>query len=177
MSGMTSPVPTLWQRSNATGIPLLLARILLGGVMVIYSLPKIQQPVTFLKMIHEYHLVPDSWPMVLNAMAVVIPWIELMGGVLLILGALLRGTGLTFLMMLIFFTGAIVLRTLHILQTTGIPFLQIRFDCGCGLGAEIIWIKLLKNLGLMLLSLWVLVSKHHRYCLTLGSDRRSTISY
>jgi hypothetical protein len=38
---------------------------------------KAANPITFLKQIHEYHMVPDSLYVILNAMAAALPYIDL----------------------------------------------------------------------------------------------------
>ncbi|HUJ14831.1 MAG TPA: MauE/DoxX family redox-associated membrane protein [Thermoanaerobaculia bacterium] len=58
-------------------------QLALGVIFVVASLPKIADPPSFAHMIYNYKLVP--WPLI-NAMALVMPWLELLCGVALILG-------------------------------------------------------------------------------------------
>lgn len=69
--------------------------------------------------------------------------------------------------MLCVFTPAIFLHTLAIHRAEGTPFFQIAFDCGCGTGVEIIWIKLSKNVGLFLLAVAVMFSRSQRCSLAM----------
>ena len=168
---MTEPLPY----ASVSGRPrsltfrdvgLLLARLIVGGLMVYVSIHKLQDPVAFLKLVKQYELVPIEWYAALNSVAVIVPWIELLGGAALILGIGLRGTATVFLVMLCGFTTAIVLRTLNIMNSEEISFFRVEFDCGCGTGTDIIWIKLIENTVLILLSLLVVLSRSRRYCMS-----------
>ena len=66
-------------------------QIALGLFFVIAALPKIVDPPSFAHMIYNYRIVP---PALLNFMALVMPWIELLSGLALILG-IWRGTART----------------------------------------------------------------------------------
>lgn len=152
-------------RLGDCGWALLMARLVVGFTLITYSMAKLHDPVAFLKVIKLYEIVPLTWPTVLNSMAVIIPWVELLGGVALILGVGLRGAGVVLLAMLIVFTAAVALRTWDVVQA-GTPFLQVKFDCGCGKGEEIIWQKLLSNAGLILLTLLATASRSRFLCLS-----------
>jgi uncharacterized membrane protein YphA (DoxX/SURF4 family) len=58
-------------------------QIALGVIFVVAALPKIIDPPSFAHMIYNYHLVSGS---LINLMALVMPWIELLCGLALILG-------------------------------------------------------------------------------------------
>ena len=58
-------------------------QIALGVIFVVAALPKIVDPPSFAHMIYNYHLVPGA---LINLMALVMPWIELLCGLALILG-------------------------------------------------------------------------------------------
>ncbi|MCG3136938.1 MAG: hypothetical protein HJJLKODD_00776 [Phycisphaerae bacterium] len=162
---MISAARSGWARWVATGVPLLIARLLLGGMMVYVSIGKIQNPVDFLKAVREYQLYSAEQYLLLNLTAVIIPWIELLGGVFLLLGVAVRGTGGVMLVMLISFTVAILQRTVQIMVTKQLSFWAVEFNCGCGTGVDIIWIKILENGLLLMLSVVVLFSTTWRWCL------------
>ena len=58
-------------------------QIALGIIFVVAALPKIVDPPSFAHMIYNYHLLPGA---LINFMALVMPWIELLCGLALILG-------------------------------------------------------------------------------------------
>jgi uncharacterized membrane protein YphA (DoxX/SURF4 family) len=158
---------------DATGLPLLLARLVVGGMFAWLALPKIARPGEFLKEIHTYAILPETPPQLLNLTAVAMPWIELMGGLALLLGILVRGSGAVLATMLIAFTAAISSRALSIHNTQGTPLLEVAFDCGCGTGLVIIWKKVLINIGLIVLSLLAAWSNSRRWCLSALFSRRA----
>jgi uncharacterized membrane protein YphA (DoxX/SURF4 family) len=68
-----------WVRKlDATGWPLLLARIIVGFTFLYYGAEKIGDPIPFLKSLKGYDVLPlhPSW--VINSLAVVLPWVEVM---------------------------------------------------------------------------------------------------
>ena len=140
---------------------LLFARLIVGLLMIYVSIGKLQDPVAFLKVVKQYEIVPVEWHVALNSIAVIMPWVELLGGAALLVGVGLRGTGAVMFVMLIAFSTAITMRTLHIMDAEGLSFMKVKFDCGCGTGEQIIWLKLLENTGLILLSLLIVLSRSY----------------
>lgn len=163
--------PSLLRRLDATGVPLLLARLIIGGLFIYMGIVKIQDPIAFLKQVNLYEMLPQIPPHLLNGTAILLPWLEVVCGLALVLGVYLRGAGTIIALMLVVFTPAIFLRAWEIHSTEGTPFLQIAFDCGCGTGEVIIWQKLLGNTGLLLGSLVAVFSASRRFCLQ--GDRSS----
>ncbi len=143
-----------------------LVRFFIGGLFIWMGWNKVLDPVGFLKQVHLYDTLPVTPGIYLNATAIVLPWLEIVCGVALILGVFLRGSALAIAVMLAFFTPAIFLRAWGIHTTEGTPFMEVAFDCGCGTGEVIIWQKLLKNTGLLLLTLLILFSRSPRWCLS-----------
>ncbi|HRX85754.1 MAG TPA: DoxX family protein [Phycisphaerae bacterium] len=162
------------RRADNSGIPLLLARLILGITMVLMGWAKVGDPVAFLKLLDQYHLFPPGWYVVQNVLAVCLPWIETIAGVLLIVGLFRRGSALLFLVLLTGFTIAIIGRAMDIHQEQGIPYSQIHFDCGCGSGDVFVKVKVPENIGLWLLSWICLLSPTRRFTLdrVLFPDRR-----
>ena len=160
--------PSLFGRLDATGVPLLLARLVIGGFFIYMGVGKILDPIAFLKQVNLYEMLPQSPPHLLNGTAILLPWLEVVCGLALILGVYLRGAGTMIALMLMVFTPAIFLRAWGIHSTEGTPFMKIAFDCGCGTGEVIIWQKLLANTGLLLGSLVTVFSASRRFCLRGG---------
>ncbi len=155
----------LLRKLDRTGLPLLLCRLVLGVMFIKMGASKAADPFEFLKLIREYHLVPEGAATALNLIAVVLPWLEILCGALLIAGVAIRGVSLLLLVMLIGFTAAVALRAIGIHESESIAFCAIKFDCGCGGGPQFICRKLLENAGLALLAALALASRSRRFCL------------
>ena len=94
------------------------ARLILGAVFIYASLEKIQNPAGFAQAIYNYRMVPEA---LINIMAIVLPWLELICGILIIVGVFVRGSALLIGAMLAVFIVALssaILRGLDI-------------SCGC----------------------------------------------
>jgi uncharacterized membrane protein YphA (DoxX/SURF4 family) len=148
----------------------MLGRWFLGLLFIQMGLSKAMHPEDFLKLVRAYDMVSN--PYLLNSIAASLPWFEVFCGVLLVLGVAVRGTAIVLLGMLIPFTSVIIRRALVIAATKGLPICAIKFDCGCGNGEVYICGKVLSNLGLILLSLWLVLGFGRRLCLryTLSSN-------
>ena len=132
--------------------------------MVSHGVVELADPIDFMKLVREYQMIPERTPWLLNLVAAVLPWAEVLCGLLLIFGVAVRGTALMLLIMLIGFTVVVTLRAWHIMESTGQPFCTIKFDCGCGAGEEWICHKIPKNLVLCLLAVVAMFSRG-RHCL------------
>jgi hypothetical protein len=53
----------------------LVSRLLVGGMYIVASYYKIVEPSSFAKSIWQYHMVPGT---LINLMAVILPWLELL---------------------------------------------------------------------------------------------------
>jgi len=106
------------ERGLRKGIPLLISRLILGGVFVYASLDKILHPSAFAEVVYNYQILPEG---LVNLTAIVLPWIELLIGLSLILGVWLHGSILICnLLLLVFFS------TLVFNMARGLDI-----DCGC----------------------------------------------
>jgi len=93
---------------------IVVARIVLGLVFLSASLHKIVDPGSFARAMANYRLLPAE---LVNFFAVVIPWVELLCGVLLLLGQWVRTCSLLVSCMLVLFVvavGASIIRGLDI---------------------------------------------------------------
>jgi uncharacterized membrane protein YphA (DoxX/SURF4 family) len=141
----------------------LLARWLLGAAFLYLGLNKALHPIEFLKLIRQYDLTQDA--LLLNSIAAVLPWFEVFCGLLLLAGVAVRGTALTLALMLVPFTLLVLHRALFLQAAQNLPFCAINFDCGCGAGKEFICRKLLENVVLFVLSLWLLAGRSCQFSL------------
>jgi putative oxidoreductase len=93
-------------------------QIALGLFFVAAALPKLVDPPSFAHMIYNYRLVPGA---LVNLMALVMPWLELLAGLALILGIWTRtSAGLVGALLLVF----LVAISLNLARGNAI-------DCGC----------------------------------------------
>jgi uncharacterized membrane protein YphA (DoxX/SURF4 family) len=77
-------------------------RLLLGAVFVAAGVSKIVHPAEFAKIIHNYQILPDG---LINVVAIVLPWLEMLLGALLAAGIWLPGAAaLANLLLLSFFS-------------------------------------------------------------------------
>lgn len=142
----------------------LVARAVLGVVFITLGVAKLEDPITFLKLVRAYQMVPETTPLLLNLIAAALPWLEILLGVLVLLGIALRGTGTLMFALLAVFSGAIFVRGLGLSESTGTPLCDVAFDCGCGTGVEYVCAKLWENAGLLLLSVVVMASRARTFC-------------
>ncbi len=133
------------------------SRLVIGGMFIYASVYKIVEPGEFAKSIWFYHLVPGK---LINLMALILPWLELLAGIGLILGALYRGAVVWINAMMILFIIALASTILR----------GISIDCGCFKAAQAAthsaWKSLLFDVGAMLLAIQLWMSRSQRWFLT-----------
>jgi len=132
----------------------LLSRLLIGGIFVYASFYKILEPATFAKSIWFYHMVPGS---MINQMAIILPWLELICGLGLILGFFYRGAVLI-----------VNLMTLMFLFALGMAISQgLSIDCGCfkagQAGTEAAWEAFWFDIGMLVFTLQLLISRSTKW--------------
>jgi putative oxidoreductase len=79
-------------------------RLVLGVVFIYAAIDKIDKPGGFAEAIYNYRMMPH---VTINLMAIVMPWLELVCGVLVITGLFVRGSALLIGFMLLVFIVAI----------------------------------------------------------------------
>jgi uncharacterized membrane protein YphA (DoxX/SURF4 family) len=121
-----------------------IARVVVGFVLIMASIPKVAEPIAFAKSIQAYQIVPTF---LVNISAISIPWLELVIGIFLIFGLLLRGSSLL---------SAALFAAFSILIAVSL-FRGLSIDCGCfGLdGAPLSWSRFLEDIVLLFLSLQI----------------------
>jgi uncharacterized membrane protein YphA (DoxX/SURF4 family) len=135
-----------------------LVRFLLGAYLLFMGLSKAMDPVNFLKLLREYHLLASPFP--LNVVAAWLPWVEVVCGLFLLVPVALRGTALVVAGMFLFFSSVILLRALELQSAQEISFCAVYFDCGCGVGVVNACRKIGENTLWFLLALWLMCSSH-----------------
>ena len=133
-------------------------RIFLGIVFLAACAYKIANPHDFALSIATYEILPTS---LINPMAIVLPWVELAAGLMLVTGFRARAASLLVSGMMAMFLAA-----LSIALSKGLDM-----SCGCFASAQtgesINALTLLRDSGLLLMSLYVLVFDRR----PLGADR------
>jgi hypothetical protein len=135
-------------------------QIALGAVFVASAIPKLADPPAFAHMVYNYRLLPGT---LVNALALVMPWIELLVGILLVVGAWRREAALVAAVLLVVFLGAIGWNLAR----------GHAIDCGCfdvrsagktpeQLLADMKWV-MLRDVGLLLLAGQVLLATSPRF--------------
>jgi uncharacterized membrane protein YphA (DoxX/SURF4 family) len=122
------------------------SRLIVAGVLLYAGVKKVWMPLEFARLLKEYHLLPDQ---ILNLVAVILPWAEIVCGVCLLSGLWLIGAAVLLSGMNTIFAFAIGYRAWLIISATGINFFDLSFDCGCGFGVVYIPTKILENLILV----------------------------
>lgn len=135
---------------------ILAIRTILGLVFVIASIDKVADPVAFAGSIGNYKLLSPSIVLII---ATVLPWVELLCGLGLILGAYWRGSALLSFVMLTVFTLAV-----GIAMARGLDI-----SCGCftqdpNVG-KVGWWKVGENLLLLLSSALLFYSNGGKFSL------------
>lgn len=131
----------------------LAARLLVGFVMLIAGAGKLGAIEQFGHNIYNYGLLPLS---LVNIAALLFIWVEITIGILLIVGAAVRGSALLSGLLLVLFIGAVLWAMSQGLE----------IDCGCfgnangeG-GTKVGWPKVLENIGLLAASIFLIYFPH-----------------
>lgn len=108
-------------------------RIALGGIFIYAALPKIADPVTFAGSVASYQILPYFWS---YFTAAVLPFLELICGVLLVAGYRVRA-------------GALIIAAMNTVFMAVLVSLIVRgldIDCGCfGEGKTSPWLALARD--------------------------------
>ena len=130
-------------------------RLGVAALLLFAAVQKISMPLEFARLIREYHILPDQ---MLNLVAVVLPWVEIVCGICFITGWWLMGSAALLSGLNVLFVIAISYRAWLIMSSTGIGFFDLSYDCGCGFGVVYIPTKLVENILLVGVGLVILYS-------------------
>ena len=98
-------------------LPVIL-RLVLGGTLLLAGMAKISEPALFAQTVRAYKILPI---LLINPFAIAIPWVEVVAGILLLLGLWTRSSALVLLLLLLSFAAALVVNL----------FRGADFACGC----------------------------------------------
>jgi uncharacterized membrane protein YphA (DoxX/SURF4 family) len=110
----------------------LLLRILLGGIFVWASLDKIADPPAFARIVYQWQVLG---PVPSNLVAVVLPWVELLAGLLLLAGAWRREAAAVVAVLLVVFiiaAGSVMARGIDV-ENCGCTSVTVAAAAGFGL--------------------------------------------
>ena len=137
---------------NGLTIIVLIARILIGGILIYSGISKVIYTSGFASAIDNYHIIPLGLE---NSFAIILPWLELTVGICLIFGIFTDGAAFMVIVMMVIFIIAI---TYAIISGYNI-------ECGCGLKTgEMIGIqKIIEDFTYLILAWMILKRPKHRF--------------
>ena len=98
--------------------PFLVGRLVFGSIFVAASADKILHPGAFAQVVYNYQILPDS---AVNLVAILLPWLELVLGLLILLGLWLPGALILSNLLLISFSASLAFNLIRGLDV----------HCGC----------------------------------------------
>ena len=129
----------------------IVARLVLGGLFLLVGLGKIEHAVSFAGEIGNYDLLPE---LLVNISAIVLPWVEVILGLMLILGYKMKTSALLTGGLLIVFIAAV-----------GSAFARgLNIDCGCYsqyVSQKVGWDKIIENSILTVFAILIFISKNN----------------
>lgn len=133
-------IPPVWRSPYLS----LFCRLLLGVIFMDFALSKIMRPAVFALNVVEYGMMP-AWGV--NLWSLFLPWAELVAGLFLLLGIRARAN-------------ATIIGGMNIIFIVGLVnaiLLGLPINCGCvgETGEPVNWIKVLKNVGMLLMTLQI----------------------
>jgi cation diffusion facilitator family transporter len=123
------------------------ARLILAGVFIYASYDKILHPAAFAEAVYNYQILPDN---LVNIAALVLPWLELLLGLLLVAGMWLPGAVIGVNLLMVTFLSAIAFNL----------YRGLDIACGCfsteSTGAGISGREILRDSSFLILTLYLL---------------------
>lgn len=133
------------------------ARIVLGVVFIYASIHKIASPEAFAVAVYNYRILPD---VLINITALILPWLELVTGMLLLFGAWMPGASVIVTGLLSCFTCALVFN-----MARGLDIACGCFSTGSG-ESQMTLLSVLRDSSLLALAVFLL------YRVFAGKERR-----
>jgi putative oxidoreductase len=119
-------------------------RLILGAIFISFALSKVLRPAVFALNVVDYDMMP-SWGV--NLWALILPWAELLVGLFLVLGIRTRAAATLIGLMNVIFIAGLVHAILN----------HMPINCGCvgEVGEPVNWLKVLKNTGMLVMTLQI----------------------
>ncbi len=132
----------------------LVVRIAIGVVFIYASVGKIAAPAQFARIVYNYHLLPGD---LINLMAIIMPWVELICGISVILGIYKEGGILIIGLLLCVFAVSIGINL----------FRGVDLECGCftvSSRAKSNTLELLlRDVGYMIMVAYLMINRSQRF--------------
>ncbi len=128
------------------------ARIVVALMFIIVGVGKIAHPEEFAREINNYQILPIIF---INPLAIFLPWLELITGLMILFGMQIRANAIIVLCMLIIFTTGVAIAVVK----------GLSINCGCysKIAAQKVGIpKILENLGLIILTLILIFTNNNK---------------
>jgi len=136
---------------NGINIIVLIARLLIGVILIYASVDKIANPAEFAQAIYNYHIISFGLE---NTMAVIIPWLELIIGLCLIFGIFIDGASFLVIVLMVTFITAISYAIIS----------GYNIECGCGLKpGELVGMKKIIEDFIYLILALIIIKRPNRY--------------
>ncbi len=136
---------------NNTAV-VLVARIIVALMFIIVGIGKITHPDEFAREINNYQMLPL---ILINPLAIFLPWLELLTGLMILLGVQIRVNAIIVAAMLVVFTTAIIIAVAK----------GLSINCGCysQIAAQKVGIpKILENTALIIFSLILVFTENNK---------------
>ncbi len=123
----------------------LILRLGFGALFIWSGIAKLKDPISFAEDVRNFRIIGDP---IAPAMALLIPWVEIVAGIAVMAGKWARGGAFVLVGALVMFTGAVILGWVRGLDIT----------CGCFGGNEELNypVKVAENIGLLIwgMAIW-----------------------
>ena len=128
-------------------------RVLFGLLFIWASWDKILNPAAFAEVLYNYRVLPD---LLIRPAAIILPWLEMGGGILLVAGRMTGGSLIILNGLLLIFGAALGLSL----------YRGLDINCGCfslgSKGERVAWQSLVRDFVLLGLGLSLMVSAYKR---------------
>jgi len=97
----------------------LIVRLILGVIFLYSGIVKAADPAGFAQAVANYHILPDS---MINSVAIMLPWVEIVTGGSLLLGVMIEGGALVSSLLFVIFAGALTINVMRGLDVACVCF-------------------------------------------------------
>jgi uncharacterized membrane protein YphA (DoxX/SURF4 family) len=150
----------VWRRSRCLAYS---GQVVLGMVFLIAGGPKLFSYHDLELVLKAYGILPAA---LVPVAARTMPWVEVVAGVSLLLGVFPRFGALVVCALHVGFIPALLYRAINVALAEQTNLFAVSFDCGCGLGENLAWVLILRDIGYLLIALCVLRVFGHRWDVT-----------